>query len=140
MHSTNNADLGRLISVHPIAPIYVQRAVFIALLSFLFFAAMMVAFYVRQSLGYFLLATGFLFVYLVTMFSWFSMRKKVVQVFENGFEYRNVRYSWSDVTGISEKPPLKIDLAEGRPLELPSTIAEPDILARRIKRQISGAS
>jgi len=77
--STNNADIGRLISVHPIAPIYVQRAVFIAVLSFLFFAAMMLAFYVRQSFGYFLLATGFLFVYLVTMSSWFTMRKKVVE-------------------------------------------------------------
>ena len=116
--SPENADLGRLISVHPIAPIYVQRAVFIALLSFLFFAAMMVAFYVRQSLGYFLLATGFLFVYLVTMFSWFSTRKKVVRIFENGFEYRNVRYLWDDLSGISEKLPIKIDLTTGKSLEL----------------------
>ena len=137
--STNNADLGRLISVHPIAPIYVQRAVFIALLSFLFFAAMMVALYIRQSAGYFLLATGFLFVYLVTMFSWFSMRKKVVQVFELGFEYRNIRYSWNDITGISEKLPLKIDLTTGKSIELPSTLAEPDILARRIRSHIPNA-
>jgi hypothetical protein len=138
--SPSNAELGRLISVHPIAPIYVQRAVFIALLSFLFFAAMMIAFYLRQSLGYFLLATGFLFVYLVTMFSWFTMRKKVVQVFENGFEYRNLRYLWSEVSGISENLPLKINLTSGKSIELPSTIAEPDILARRFRRQISSAS
>ena len=134
--SLNNADLGRLIYVHPIAPIYVQRAVFIAVLSFLFFAAMMLAFYVRQSLGYFLLATGFLFVYLVTMFSWFTMRKKVVRTFENGFEYRSVRYAWSDVSGVSDKLPLKIDLTTGKSLELPSTIAESDILARRIRSHI----
>ena len=137
--SANNADLGRLVSVHPIAPIYVQRAVFIALLSFLFFAAMMIAFYIRQSAGYFLLATGFLFVYLVTMFSWFTMRKKVVQIFENGFEYRKVRYSWNEVTAISEKLPLKIDLTTGKALELPSTIAEPDIIARRIRSRIPGS-
>ena len=134
--SANNADLGRLISVHPIAPMYVQRAVFIAILSVMFFAAMMLAFYVRQSFGYFLLATGFLFVYLVTMFSWFTMRKKVVRTFENGFEYRNIRYSWADVIGVSEQLPLKIDLATGKSLELPSTISEPDILARRIRSHI----
>ena len=99
----------------------------------------MLAFYVRQSLGYFLLATGFLFVYLVTMFSWFTMRKKVVRTFENGFEYRSVQYSWSEVRGISERLPLKIDLTTGKSLELPSTIAEPDILARRIRSHISRA-
>src|SRR5437773_12397915 len=44
-------------------PAQVQRAVFIAVLSFLFFLAMMIVFYIRQSMLYFLLATAFLIVY-----------------------------------------------------------------------------
>jgi len=53
-----------------------QRAAFIGVLSFLFFLAMVFAFYIRQSMLYFLLATGFLIVYLVTMVSFVRLRKK----------------------------------------------------------------
>jgi hypothetical protein len=53
----------------------VQRAVFIAVLSFLFFLAMMVAFFVRQSILYFLLATAFLIVYIFTMVSFVRLRR-----------------------------------------------------------------
>jgi len=53
-----------------------QRAAFIAVLSFLFFLAMMLAFYIRQSVLYFLLATGFLVVYFVTMVSFVRLRRK----------------------------------------------------------------
>ena len=56
-------------------PAGIQRAVFIAVLSFLFFLAMMVAFYIRQSVLYFLLATAFLIVYIVTMMSLVRLRK-----------------------------------------------------------------
>jgi len=61
---------------HPPSPAQMQRATFIAVLSFLFFLAMMFAFYIRQSMLYFLLATGFLIVYLVTMVSFVRLRKK----------------------------------------------------------------
>ena len=60
----------------PMPPAQVQRAVFIAVLSFLFFLAMMVAYYVRQSLLYFLLATAFLIVYFITMISFVRMKRK----------------------------------------------------------------
>lgn len=58
------------------APAELQRAVFIAVLSFLFFLAMMFAYYIRQSLLYFLLATAFLIIYLITMFSFVRLRRK----------------------------------------------------------------
>lgn len=58
-------------------PAQVQRAVFIAVLSFLFFLAMMFAYYVRQSLLYFLLATAFLIVYFVTMISFVRLRRNL---------------------------------------------------------------
>lgn len=58
-----------------ISPDQLQRAVFIAVLSFLFFLAMMFAYYVRQSALYFLLATAFLIVYIVTMISFVRLRR-----------------------------------------------------------------
>ena len=51
-------------------------AAFIAVLSFLFFLAMMFAYYIRQSMLYFLLATAFLIVYIITMISLFRLRRK----------------------------------------------------------------
>ncbi len=56
-------------------PAQLQRAVFIAVLSFLFFLAMMFAYYIRQSALYFLLATAFLIIYLITMVSFVRLRK-----------------------------------------------------------------
>ena len=61
----------------PVPPAHIQRAVFIAVLSFLFFLAMMFAFYIRQSMLYFLLASGFLIVYIVTMISFVRLRRRM---------------------------------------------------------------
>ena len=60
-----------------VPPAHLQRALFIAVLSFMFFLAMMFAFYLRQSMLYFLLATAFLIVYIVTMVSFVRMRKGI---------------------------------------------------------------
>ena len=70
------AGQNKTIGQPPMSAAKVQRAAFIAVLSFLFFLAMMFAFYIRQSMLYFLLATGFLIVYLVTMVSFVRLRRK----------------------------------------------------------------
>jgi amino acid transporter len=57
------------------SPAQLQRAVFIAVLSFLFFLAMMFTYYIRQSALYFLLATAFLLVYIMTMISFVRLRR-----------------------------------------------------------------
>lgn len=59
-----------------VAPAHLQRAVFVAVLSFLFFLAMMLMFYIRQSFLYFLLATAFLLVYIVMMISFVRLRRR----------------------------------------------------------------
>ncbi len=59
----------------PISPTQLQRAAFVAVLSFLFFLAMMFAYYIRQSALYFLLATAFLIVYIITMISIVRLRR-----------------------------------------------------------------
>ena len=128
-----STDQGRIISTHPIAPMYVQRAVFIAVLSFLFFLGMMVAFYIRQSILYFLLATAFLIVYLVTMFSWFMQRKAVVYVYERGFGFKDRSLGWDEIDSIDYEQKIIVNPKNGKPLEFPSTISEPAALVRYIR-------
>ncbi len=76
--------LGRLESVHGLSPIYLQRALIVILLSFIFFLVMLVAFSLRQQIGYFVLATAFLIVNLFMLFGWMMQRKKAVILYENG--------------------------------------------------------
>src|SRR5215468_5745159 len=95
--ASDQADPGRLLAVHPVASIYVQRAVFIGILSFLFFLATMFAFYLRQNFLYFLLSTAFLIVYLITMFSWFMQRNLAVKIYENGLDCRKRFIKWDEI-------------------------------------------
>ncbi len=67
--------MGNELEKTPVSPAHFQRAVFIAVLSFMFFLAMMFAFYIRQSMLYFLLATAFLILYIVTMVSILRLRR-----------------------------------------------------------------
>jgi Ca2+/Na+ antiporter len=124
-------NLGRLVAVHPIAPIYVQRAVFMAVLSFLFFLAMMFAFYVMQSALYFLLSTAFLIIYLLTMFSFLMQRKKSFEIYENGFRYRKEVALWNELDEVSDNGEIKL---KGRkPIIIPQTLSDFDSLVLRLK-------
>lgn len=124
--STN--DLGRLVSIFGIHPSYLQRAVFVAVLSFLFFIAMMFAFYMRQQFGYFLLATAFLFVYIVTMLSWVVQRKNLVKVYQDGIEYRKFSCKWSEIDTVCketerQRDHIVIKSKDGRTVLIPASIA-----------------
>lgn len=124
-------NLGRIVAVHPIAPIYVQRAVFMAVLSFLFFLAMMFAFYVIQSALYFLLSTAFLIVYLLTMFSFLMQRKKSFEVYENGFRYKKESVFWNEIEEVCDGGEIKL---KGRkPIIIPQTLSDFDSLVLRLK-------
>jgi hypothetical protein len=96
----DNRSLGKLIAVHALSPAHIQRAVFITILSFLFFLAMMFGFYIRQSIVYFVLASAFLIVYILTMFSWVAQRKTLLQVFENGIGYKKRKAGWDEITEV----------------------------------------
>lgn len=90
-------NLGKLISVFGIAPAFLQRAVIIAVTSFLFFLITMVMFSMWRNFLYFFLSTAFLLVYLATMFSWLMMRKNVLKVYENGLTYRKFTARWDEI-------------------------------------------
>ena len=132
---TTQKDLGRLIAVHPIAAQFVQRAVFLAVLSFMFFLAMLFAFYVLQSLLYFLLSTAFLIVYLITMFSWVMQRKASVEVYENGFKYRKNIVLWDEITDASEKG--VITFGRDKTLTIPNTLNNAASVITEIKTKAS---
>jgi Ca2+/Na+ antiporter len=133
-------DLGRLVTVHKIAPIHIQRAIFLALLSFLFFLAMMFAFYLRQQIGYFVLATAFLITYLIVLFSLFSLRRSSVQIFENAIRYRGRVIRWSEVESVQTGKPLIIRTKKGESVTLPSAIEWPDAVVRQIEFFLSAAN
>lgn len=126
-------ELGRHVSTHVIAPAYVQRAVFMAVLSFMFFLTMMFAFYVRQSMLFFLLSTAFLVIYLITMFSWVMQRKANVEVYENGFKYRKNLVLWSEITDVSDKG--VVAFGNRKTATIPGTINNPEQLLAHIRQR-----
>lgn len=91
-------QLGKLESTYAVAPAYVQRAVVVAVASFVCFLAMMAGFYLRQNIGYFLLSTAFLIVYILTMFGLLMLKRNVVKVYENGISYRKFTARWEEIT------------------------------------------
>lgn len=115
-------NLGKLIAVHPIAPAYVQRAVFIAALSFIFFLAMMFAFYLRGNFPFFILASAFLVIYLVMMFSIVMQRRSVAEVFDGGLGFRNNQIAWDEMAEISEIG--VVELKNGKQIVLPQTLSD----------------
>ena len=94
-------NLGRLLSTHSTAPAYLQRAAIVAAVSFVFFLAMLVAFYVRQQIGYFLLSSGFLIVYIFTLIGWLMQKRNLVRVHENGLKYRKFSAAWHEITSVT---------------------------------------
>lgn len=132
-------NLGKLISVHPIAPVYLQRAAFIAVLAFLFFLGMMFAFYARQSIVYFLLATAFLLIYLATMFSLVMQKRSVVRIFENGISYKKFESHWNEIEAVinigDKNPQLEIRKRGGETIIIPSTIHGIDQISALLKNK-----
>jgi magnesium-transporting ATPase (P-type) len=127
----SNKDLGRLIGAHGISPIFIQRAVAISVISFLFFVGMMFGFYIRQNIGYFLLATAFLIVYLITMFSWVMQRRTELRVFENGFSFKKRSMRWADIKHVGSDG--MIDAADGTHLTIPQSIRNREIVLKIIR-------
>ncbi len=115
-----NRNLGKLVAVYELAPEHIQRAAFITALSFLFFLAMMFVFYIRQNILYFLLASAFLVVYLVTLFSWVKQRRSVVKVHENGLNYKGRSVLWSEIESVDDSG--EINLCNEKSIVIPKTI------------------
>ena len=130
------ASLGKLVGVYGVAPAILQRAIFIAVLSFLFFLSMMIVYYIRDSPFFFLLATAFLLVYLVTMISLVRQRRGVVQLFEHGIEYKKRRLAWDEIRAVADDG--RITLTTGKSVQLPQTLDRLPELLRLIRASSTG--
>lgn len=130
--------LGKLVSIHGVQPALVQRAAIVAVLSFVFFLAMLVVFSIRQNIGYFVLAGAFLVVEIFTLSGLFSHRRNVLQIFENGLCYKKDCRGWSELSGLTtDKAGVKLLLKAGGEMLLPGTLRELDKAARLIEHLIS---
>lgn len=127
-------NLGKLIAVHGLSPAHIQRAVFITVLSFVFFMGTMVAYYVRQELLFFLLASAFLMVYIITLFSWIAQRKTALEIFEKGVAYRKYSAKWDEIGEV--RPDGTIVLKNSKQIAISSAIHELDRAILFIKSKI----
>jgi hypothetical protein len=132
------SELGRLVAIYAISAAYQQRAVFVSVLSFVFFVAMMIGFYVRENIGYFILASAFMVLYMVMMFSWLWARRNVVEVFEGGFKYRSNDVSWDQIDNISDD--AKVLLKDGGTISLPEALEGSRQLIASIRGHLSGST
>jgi hypothetical protein len=94
-------NLGKLVNVYGIAPAYLQRAVIIAVLSFIFFLTTLAMYSLWRNFLYFFLSTAFMIVYLATMFGWLMMRKNFLKIYENGLTYRKFAARWEEIENLA---------------------------------------
>ncbi len=87
-------------SRHSTSPAYLQRAAIVCVVSFVFFLVTLVVFYIRQQIGYFVLSTGFLVVYVFTLIGWLMQKRNVVAIHENGLKYRKFQAGWDEIESI----------------------------------------
>ena len=50
-----------------------------------------------QQIGYFILSTAFLVVYLFTLISWVLQKRNVLSIYENGISYGKFRGTWDEI-------------------------------------------
>jgi hypothetical protein len=119
--------------MHGASPVYMQRAAIVAVLSFVFFLAMLVIFSFRQQIGYFILSTAFLAVEVFTLLGILSHRRALLQIFENGFSYQKKKCFWPDITEIKAADGCEIVCSDGSLITLPPSIHDLDQIVRYIK-------
>jgi len=95
-------NLGKLLSIHGASPLYMQRAAIVAILSFIFFLAMLAVFSFRQQFGYFILATAFLVVEIFTLLGLFTHRRNILEIHENGLKFRKNFVQWNEIDLLTE--------------------------------------
>lgn len=128
-------ELGRLVSVHHISPASIQRAFLTATLSLIFFVAMFAAFYFRQNILYFLMASGFLVVYLILMASLIFQRRTTFSLYENGFVFKKTRANWETIAAIDDNGLVR--LKDRQTVLIPKNLLNYGDIVATIKQKIA---
>ncbi|NOT46274.1 MAG: hypothetical protein HOP17_00795 [Acidobacteria bacterium] len=127
-------DLGKLVSTHTTSPVFLQRAAIVAVVSFLFFLAMLIVFYIRQNVGYFALSTAFLIVYIFTLVGWVVQKRNAVSIYENGIKYRKFRTTWNEIKAVkADKSGLEITKNRHEKAIIPSTMLGFESIIQAVK-------
>jgi ABC-type bacteriocin/lantibiotic exporter with double-glycine peptidase domain len=131
-------DLGALISVHGTSPAFLQRAAIVTVLSFIFFLAMLLVFYAREEMIYFVLSTAFLVVYIFTMIGWVMQKRNVVSIHKNGISYRKFRSTWDEIRSVrsDSKTGLTLVKTGGEKVTIGRSIADFDVIAVTIRKRL----
>ena len=134
----DHKNLGKLVAIHGTSPVFLQRAAIVAAVSFLFFFAILIAFYLRQHFGYFLLSTAFLIVFVFTLIGWWLQKRNAVEIFANGLRYNKRELRWQEIKAI-ESPDRELVLIQpdGEKLAISGTIYALDEIEHYIRRQMS---
>ena len=132
----SSKNLGKIVSIHGVQPALVQRAAIVAVLAFVFFLAMLVAFSYRQNLGYFVLASAFLVVEIFTLMGLFAQRRNVLQIFEKGMCYKKQCAAWDDIDKINKDKGYELVRADGEKIALPGTIHDIDTVIKWIESKM----
>lgn len=90
-------QLGKLVGVYGLSPVFKQRAFVVAAVSFIFFTTMVFGFLVRPGFVFVLLGTAFLVVGLFTLFGWLAQKNAQFKLYENGFSYRKFVCLWNEI-------------------------------------------
>ncbi|MBA2378001.1 MAG: hypothetical protein H0V76_00315 [Blastocatellia bacterium] len=115
--------LGKLIAVHGAAPASLQRAAVAAVLAFIFFLGTLLLFYTRQHLGYFMISSAFLVVYLLTLSGIWMQKRRTVKLYENGLTHRKESAFWQDITAATPgEQDLTLERKKGAPIKLPASL------------------
>jgi len=131
---TSGKDLGKLIAVYGPAPAFLQRAVFLTILSFVFFLGTMFIYYVRQGFVYFILASAFLVLYVISLISFFGQRKNLLKVYELGIEFKNNKALWTDIESVSDEGVVQI--TGDRKMVIPKSLGNFDDIVRHVRSMV----
>jgi len=134
--------LGKMVSVHPVAPSAVQRVIVVAVFSFVFFLGTFFAFLFSGRAVFFLLSTGFLVIYVLTMVGWFALRRLELRIFERGLSFRKVTVGWERIERVERVPKkgIRLILAGGSPLALPESISDIDKIEAFVLSRVSNGA
>jgi hypothetical protein len=90
-----------------------------------FSAAMLVAFLLRQQVGYLILAAAFFVLNIFTLIGFLVQRHNAVRVFESGFRYKKSSASWTDMVSIDgDENGISVVKTDGSAIKIPRSIAD----------------
>jgi hypothetical protein len=131
--SEKSADLGPLAADYGPSPAFIQRAVIMTVLSFLFFLGTMSVYYVRQNFLYFILASAFLVIYLISLVSFFALRKNHLSIYQNGLTYKKTTLLWRDVSQVNGR---LIEMRGKDPFTIPGSMHDAEGMTARINEAV----